>query len=80
MREAPIWSQIKRGKLGFDSVLILFGIFGSIVLPIIFYHKFKKNKEIIINSRKYPPEVIENLNEDSPIDIDSVSELSLIHI
>lgn len=61
MRDAPIWSQIKRGKLGFDSVLILFGIFGSVLLPYIFYEKFKKNKEIIIKSRKYPPEVIENL-------------------
>lgn len=48
-------SQIKRGKLGFDSVLILFAIFGSFALPYIFYQKFKVNKEIIVKSRKYPP-------------------------
>lgn len=70
MREAPIWSQIKRGKMGIDGVLILFGIFGSILLPMIFYQKFKKNKEIIVKSRPYPPEVIENMTIDSDIDID----------
>lgn len=37
MRLAPIWSQIKRGSLGMDGILILFGIFGSIALPFIFY-------------------------------------------
>lgn len=44
--------------MGFDSVLILFGIFGSFLLPVIFYNKFKKNKEIIVKSRKYTPEQI----------------------
>lgn len=73
MREAPIFSQIKRGKLGMDSIFILFAIIGSVTLPFIFYQRFKKNKEIIIKSRKYSPEVIENLSDDSPIDIDSVS-------
>ena len=58
MRQAPIWSQIKRGSLGMDGILILFGIFGSIALPFIFYERFKKNKETIINSRSVPPEVI----------------------
>lgn len=37
MREAPIFNQIKRGKLGFDGILILFAMFGSIALPYIFY-------------------------------------------
>ena len=79
MREAPILNQIKRGKLGFDGILILFAMFGSIALPYIFYEKFKKNKEIIIQSRKYPPEVIENISDDSPIDIDEVSEQSIMY-
>lgn len=65
MREAPMWSQIKRGKLGMDGVLILFGIFGSIALPFIFYERFKKNKEVIVKSRNVSPDVIENLTEDS---------------
>lgn len=60
-----------------DSVFILFAMIGSIALPFIFYHKFKANKETIIKSRKYSPEVIENLSDDSAIDIDSVSEQSI---
>jgi len=55
MRQFPIWSQIKRGSMGMDGVLALFGIFGSFLLPVLFYNKFKKNKEIIIKSRKYSP-------------------------
>jgi hypothetical protein len=52
----------------------LFAIVGSVALPMYFYQRFKKNKEIIIKSRKYPPQVIENIDDDSPIDLDSVSE------
>lgn len=75
MKKYPIWSQIKRGSMGFDGVLILFGIFGSFLLPIIFYNKFKKNKEIIVKSRKYTPEQIENINDpDCQIDLDEISE------
>lgn len=60
-----------------DSVLILFALIGSVALPYIFYHKFKINKEIIVKSRKYSPEVIENISDDSHIDIDTVSEQSI---
>lgn len=70
MKEAPIFNQIKRGKLGFDSILILFAMFGSVLLPYFFFQKLKKHKEMIVESRKYPPEVIENISDDSPIDID----------
>lgn len=77
MKESPVLSQIKRGKLGFDSILILFAIFGSFALPYFFYEKFKTSRETIVKSRKYSPEVIENISDDSPIDIDEVSEQSI---
>ena len=66
-------AQIKRGKLGVDNFFIFFGIFGSLMIPLYIYNKFKKHRENIINSRIAPPEVIKRLDEDSPIDIDDVS-------
>lgn len=77
MREAPIFSQIKRGKLGMDGFFILFAIFGGLLLPAFFYQKFKSNKENIIKNRILTPEQIEKLDEDSPINIDEVSDQSI---
>ena len=56
-------AQIKRGKLGIDNFFILFGIFGSLLIPVYVYNKFKKHKEDIINSRIATPEVIRRLDE-----------------
>lgn len=72
-KKDPIMSQIKRGKLGVDNFFILFGIFGSLMIPLYFFNKFRKNRENIINSRIASPEVIRRLDEDSPISIDDVS-------
>lgn len=66
-------AQIKRGKLGTDNFFILFGIFGSLLIPVYVYHKFKKHREDIVNSRIASPEVIRRLDENSPIDLDDVS-------
>ncbi len=55
MREAPILSQIKRGKLGMDGFFILFAVFGGILLPAIFYQRFKSYKENIIKNRILTP-------------------------
>lgn len=38
-------AQIKRGKLGVDNFFILFGIFGSLLIPLYVYKKFRKHKE-----------------------------------
>ena len=35
-------STIKRGKLGIDNFFILFGIFGSFMIPVYVFYKFKK--------------------------------------
>jgi hypothetical protein len=69
----PVMAQIKRGKLGMDNFFIFFGIFGSLMIPLYIYNKFKKNREAIVNSRIASPEVIKRLDEDSPIDLDDVS-------
>ena len=66
-------AQVKRGKLGMDTVFIVFGIMGFIFLPYYFGSKIKKNQAKIVESRGVDPKVIENLDEDSPINIDSVS-------
>ena len=66
-------SKIKRGKLGVDNFFIFFGIFGSILIPIYVYHKFKKNREAIVASRSVPPEVVKRLDEDSPISLEEVN-------
>ena len=66
-------AQIKRGKLGIDNFFIFFAIFGSLMIPMYVFNKFKKNREAIINSRIAPPQVISKLDEDSPIDLDDVS-------
>ena len=72
-KKDPIMSQIKRGKLGMDNFFILFGIFGSLLIPVYIFNKFKKNREAIINSRIAPPEVIKRLDEDSPISLEDVN-------
>lgn len=66
-------AQIKRGKLGVDNFYILFGIFGSFLIPYYVYRKFRKHREDIINNRIASPEVIKKLDEESPIDLDDVS-------
>ena len=73
MKKSPILSQIKRGKLGTDLLLISFAAIGSLLLPFIIYERFRENRSQIVKSRKISPEVIENLDEDSPISLDSVS-------
>jgi len=55
-------AQIKRGKLGVDNFFIFFGIFGSLMIPLYIYNKFKKNREAIVNSRIASPEVIKRLD------------------
>ena len=40
----PIMAQIKRGKLGMDNFFIFFVIFGSLMIPLYVYNKFKKNR------------------------------------
>ena len=72
-RKDPVMATIKRGKLGIDNFFIFFAIFGSLMIPLYVFQKFKKNREEIINSRIAPPEVIKRLDEDSPIDLDDVS-------
>ena len=79
MREYPIFSQIKRGKLGVDNFFILFAILGSAMIPIYFYFRFQKNRETIVKNRNISPEVIQNLDEDSPIDLDSVSHQTIMY-
>lgn len=66
-------AQIKRGKLGIDNFFILFGIFGSLMIPLYIYHKFKKHREEIIAGRIASPEVIRRLDEDSPISLEDVN-------
>lgn len=46
---------IKRGKLGADYFFIFFAIFGSLMIPLYVFQKFKKNREAIINSRIASP-------------------------
>jgi hypothetical protein len=41
MRSNPLLSQIKRGKLGMDTLFIPFAIFGSILLPFYFYKQMQ---------------------------------------
>ena len=79
MREYPILSQIKRGKLGVDNIFILFALLGSAMIPTYFYFKFQKNRETIVKNRKISPEVIQNLDEDSPIDLDAVSQQTIMY-
>lgn len=62
-------AQIKRGKLGIDNFFIFFGIFGSIMIPVYIFQKFRKHREEIIAGRIAPPEVIRRLDEDSPISL-----------
>lgn len=73
LRKNPVMAQVKRGKLGFDTVLIAFGILGFVLLPTYFGKKIMENQKKIVESRGVDPKVIENLDEDSPISIDSVS-------
>ena len=54
-RKDPIMAQIKRGRLGADNFFILFGIFGSLMIPVYIYNKFKKHREDIIAGRIASP-------------------------
>ena len=72
-RKDPIMAQIKRGKLGVDNFFILFGIFGSLMIPVYIYNKFRKHREEIVASRIASPEVIRRLDEDSPISLEDVT-------
>jgi hypothetical protein len=55
MRETPILSMIKRGKLGTDNLLIAFAMIGSFLLPIVIYDMFKENRRKIVEGRKVGP-------------------------
>lgn len=79
MRQAPIYSQIKRGKLGADNILIVFAVIGSLLLPFIIYERFRNNRSTIVKNRGINPRVIENLDEDSPISLDAVSQQSIMY-
>jgi hypothetical protein len=72
-RKDPVMAQIKRGKLGMDNFFILFGIFGSLMIPLYIYNKFKKHREDIVAGRIASPEVIRRLDEDSPISLEDVN-------
>ena len=43
-KKDPVMAQIKRGKLGADNFFIFFGIFGSLMIPVYIYNKFKKHR------------------------------------
>lgn len=55
MKVHPILSQIKRGKLGMDTIFIAFAICGGLLLPAYFYKSMKEHREKIINSRPVTP-------------------------
>jgi hypothetical protein len=80
LKTNPVMAQVKRGKLGFDNVLIAFAVLGFIMLPIYFGSKIKESQKKIVESRGVDPRVIENLDEDSPISIDSVSEQTIHYL
>jgi len=43
-KKDPVMAQIKRGKLGMDNFFIVFSIFGSLMIPLYVFNKFKKNR------------------------------------
>jgi len=51
-------AQVKRGKLGFDTVFIAFAIVGFALLPTYFGKKIKDNQKKIVESRGVDPKVI----------------------
>ncbi len=51
-------AQVKRGKLGMDTVFIAFGIIGFLFLPYYFGSKIMKNQAKIVQSRGVDPRVI----------------------
>lgn len=55
-------AQIKRGKLGVDTIFIAFGIMGFFFLPYYFGKRIKQNQQQIVESRGVDPKVIENLD------------------
>ncbi len=61
-KKDPVMAQIKRGKLGADNFFIFFGIFGSLMIPVYIYNKFKKHRQEIVASRIASPEVIRRLD------------------
>lgn len=73
-------AQVKRGKLGFDTIFIAFALIGFVLLPTYFGKRLKQNQKKIVESRGVDPRVIENLDEESPISIDSVSEQSIHYL
>lgn len=43
-KKDPVMAQIKRGKLGADNFFIFFGIFGSLMIPLYIYNKFRRRR------------------------------------
>ncbi len=48
MKKNPVMAQVKRGKLGFDTIFIAFAIVGFVLLPTYFGKKLKSNQQKII--------------------------------
>lgn len=69
----------KRGKLGIDLFLIAFAILGVAGLPIYFYVSGRKQRERRVKNRKLTPKQIRSLDEDSPVNIDEVSEQVIMY-
>jgi len=54
-RGGYIYQSWKSGKIGVDKYLILFGVFGAVVLPVYLYYRHKKYKEIVMAERGIKP-------------------------
>jgi len=54
-RGGYIYQSWKKGKIGVDKYLILFSMFGAIILPVYLYYRNKKYKEILMAERGIKP-------------------------
>merc|ERR1711976_637997 len=66
------FSHFIHGKFGFDTLFLFFGIFGIALIPYYFWNKMQVRRKIM-KLNDIDPSIIENLDEDSEIDIDDVS-------
>lgn len=67
-----IYESIKRGRLGVDLYIILFGVFGTFFITYYHYNYSQPFKKIAENKRKIIDDVVEKA-ENSRYDIDEIS-------
>jgi hypothetical protein len=70
-----LYESAKRGKLGYDLYLLIFGLIGAFAIPVWLYRKMKPQFDFVQKDLGITPATLPELDDyDSYVDLDEISE------